>query len=1253
MKVSKIKKNLINLTIILFFVFIFASAAFSRTVSIINSFSAASGAWGLAWDGNYLWIASMYSSGIDKMTTNGGLVNHYSFHDGRGLAWDSSGPFLWFARAGGNIEKLNPLNNLSVLTSFPPPDGSAQGLTWDGSFLWVINGQRIYNINTSGNIVSSFSRNAPSSPSNNSYGIAYKGGYLYVFDSIVDKKIRKMSTSGNILDEAFWPNEIPIDAVMDMESDGQYFWVIIANAGAYKVCQFDFEGGSPTPTVQFSQSTYSVNENAGSATITVNLSAASTQQVMVNYATSNGTATAGSDYTATSGTLTFSPGQTSKTFSVSIINDSTPEPTETVNLTLSSPVNAALESPSTAVLNILDDDLPTVYFSQSSYSVNENAGSATITVNLSAASTQQVMVNYATSNGTATAGSDYTATSDKLTFAPGQTSQSFTVPIIDNNIVEPNETVILTLNNPVNAVLGTPNQATLTIIDDDNYDPRTQIDYPGDPNNVFWFVHISDLHIGKSTDQSDNLEHFISNMSIIKPVIITASGDLTDSSNCLNVPPIGPCLPNGDNNDKTMEWLEYRRIIDWPDPWFDAFKQIYKDISGNHDRYRDADWNLYNRYSNLGSLNPPGQFAESIDINYGKHLFLGINTCDEQPVPFSLSSGISDIPVFSEVESTYASNKMVDFKKLPDSKLAFVFGHHYIRTYDTEIFGGLDWRDGLPGLYDRRFTPSDRGATRLKNMLNDNKASVYFFGHTHRNDVFWEDGQDFKHSSLVINTGSLGENGEYRLVAVDNGGISTRISNIDHFPVVLITSPVDRDLGDGGKNPYVKTVSNSSKNIIRALIFNNSNSPLRVDAYVNDWLISKPPIVANNLYQWEWDASSLNPGSTPTIKVEATVLGGMGLSEGNATSSPPSSHSISVNVVSTENIQYTLNLTKAGTGSGMITSVPAGISCGSYCNGSYFDGTILTLTATPSEGSTFAGWLGACSGTGTCIVTMDGDKAVTATFAASAPSQYTLTVLKSGTGGGTVTSNPSGINCGSDCSETYNQGISVILTATPDAGSTFGGWSGDADCSDGVVTMNANMTCTATFNPELAGKTLTVSKTGTGTGIVTSSPAGINCGSDCSETYSKVQKVKLTAKADVNSTFTGWSGGGCSGTKTCTVTVDTAVTVTADFALKTPDISVAQTSLDFGSVKVGKKVTKTLKIGNNGSGDLVITLSGLEGTDFSIQGSGSVTIKAKKTYSLKILFTPKSVGFETATLRITSNDPDTPVLDRSLSGTGL
>jgi hypothetical protein len=227
-----------------------------------------------------------------------------------------------------------------------------------------------------------------------------------------------------------------------------------------------------------------------------------------------------------------------------------------------------------------------------------------------------------------------------------------------------------------------------------------------------------------------------------------------------------------------------------------------------------------------------------------------------------------------------------------------------------------------------------------------------------------------------------------------------------------------------------------------------------------------------------------------------------------------------------------------------------------------------------------------------------------------------------------------------------NATCTVMYRFTPTTSGNFSSNSNipsnDPDENPVTVTLNG----TGSTAPSL-----TVSKSGAGTGTVTSSPAGINCGDDCSEVYTQGTKVTLTAKADVNSTFSGWSGGGCTGTKTCTVIVDSEITVTASFALKTPDMSVSPGSLDFGSVKSGKKTTKTLKITNNGSGDLVITFSGLEDTEFSIQGSGSVTIKAKKSYSLKVLCTPTSGGLKTATLEIDSNDPDTPTLDISLTAT--
>ncbi len=218
-------------------------------------------------------------------------------------------------------------------------------------------------------------------------------------------------------------------------------------------------------TVAFSLSSYSVNENAGSATITVKLSGPSSQVVTVNYATSDGTAKAGSDYTATSGTLAFNPGETSKTFSVPITDDALGEANETLTVSLTNPTNATLGSPSTATLTIKAND--TVAFSLSNYNVNEGAGSATITVKLSGPSSQVVTVNYATSDSTAKAGSDYTTTNGTLTFNPGETSKTFTVSIINDTLKETSEKLTLTLSNPANAVLGTPASATLTIADND------------------------------------------------------------------------------------------------------------------------------------------------------------------------------------------------------------------------------------------------------------------------------------------------------------------------------------------------------------------------------------------------------------------------------------------------------------------------------------------------------------------------------------------------------------------------------------------------------------------------------------------------------------------------------------------------------------------------------------------------------------------------------------------------------------------
>jgi len=158
---------------------------------------------------------------------------------------------------------------------------------------------------------------------------------------------------------------------------------------------------------------------------------------------------------------------------------------------------------------------------------------------------------------------------------------------------------------------------------------------------------------------------------------------------------------------------------------------------------------------------------------------------------------------------------------------------------------------------------------------------------------------------------------------------------------------------------------------------------------------------------------------------------------------------------------FDLTVNKSGTGTGTVTSAPTGINCGATCLFSFSFNTPVTLTATAATGSTFIGWSGACTGSGSCVVTMNAAKTVTANF--TVPT-FVLTVSKTGAGTGTVTSTPAGIDCGATCSFSFNNNTMVTLTAAPAAGSTFTSWSGACTGSGGcTVTMSAARTVTATF----------------------------------------------------------------------------------------------------------------------------------------------------------------------------------------------
>ncbi|BAZ28864.1 Na-Ca exchanger/integrin-beta [Cylindrospermum sp. NIES-4074] len=227
--------------------------------------------------------------------------------------------------------------------------------------------------------------------------------------------------------------------------------------------------------VQPLQPTLSVNNvsvtegNSGTtnAQFTITLSAASTQQVSVNYTTANGTAFAGNDYNSTNGTLTFAPGETSKTVNVGVIGDLFNETNETFQLQLSNPTNTGIKTALGTATIIDNDALPSLTISSLSLAEGDSGTrNATFNVQLSSASGQPVTVSYGTTDGTALAGQDYTATSGILTFSPGTTLLTINVPILGDTTVEENETFTVNLGNANGATIVT-NQGTGTILNDD------------------------------------------------------------------------------------------------------------------------------------------------------------------------------------------------------------------------------------------------------------------------------------------------------------------------------------------------------------------------------------------------------------------------------------------------------------------------------------------------------------------------------------------------------------------------------------------------------------------------------------------------------------------------------------------------------------------------------------------------------------------------------------------------------------------
>ena len=228
------------------------------------------------------------------------------------------------------------------------------------------------------------------------------------------------------------------------------------------------------PVVQFSAATYTVGEAGPKATITLKRTGSVVGTAVVNVAVTGGSAMSGLDYLPPAGSITFTSGLAAKTFTIDIVNDHDGEPNETVALGITGATGAFVGAQAAAVLTITDNE-PTIQWSAATYAATEPANTSaapvplTITVKRSGLLSFPSTVDYAITDGTATADSDYQVApmTGTLSFAAGQAAQTITILVLPDTVHEGDETILLALGNATGARLGTPSTAVATIRDND------------------------------------------------------------------------------------------------------------------------------------------------------------------------------------------------------------------------------------------------------------------------------------------------------------------------------------------------------------------------------------------------------------------------------------------------------------------------------------------------------------------------------------------------------------------------------------------------------------------------------------------------------------------------------------------------------------------------------------------------------------------------------------------------------------------
>lgn len=321
------------------------------------------------------------------------------------------------------------------------------------------------------------------------------------------------------------------------ESDETFSVVLSSPVGATLGVPFSGTGtiqnDDTPPVVSFVTSSAGGNESVAAISIPISLSAPASQTVTIPYSVTAVSAVQGSDYTIISGPATIPIGATATTITLTIINDTVNEPDETVVITLGTPTNATLGSPSSYTYTILNDDIETatISFATSSSSWQESVPTITIPVVLSGVISQPVAVDYTVSGGSAIAGNDYTLAAGTLMFPAGSASGTISIALIDDLVHELDETVQITLSNPTpsaNVTLGIPMTHVFTILDNDPLPTLSITDISVPEGNAGSVSGQFDVTLSAPTSQSVTVAYATQNGSAVFPDdYASASGTLT------------------------------------------------------------------------------------------------------------------------------------------------------------------------------------------------------------------------------------------------------------------------------------------------------------------------------------------------------------------------------------------------------------------------------------------------------------------------------------------------------------------------------------------------------------------------------------------------------------------------------------------------------------------------------------------------------------------------------------------------------